>query len=432
MTGHISRREALQAGLLTLVLLGGCGEPQASGKGAPLQLTYWGGIERMRRTNQAITLFTRKYPTISISAQAMAWQGYWDKLATRIAGGSVPDLIQMDTRYLALYIQKGILLDISNYTSNLLSLTDFDQRLLTGNFFQQRLYGVPLGGHFVSLIYDHTLLEQAGIEPPAAALTWDRFATYTRQLTRALKGKVFGTNDPSGSIPIFEMFIRQRGKEMFTETGSLNLEAQDLIDWWSYWEELRRSGGCISADAQLAFSRAYDPGQSALIAGQVAIDFVSTNFLESLQKLTKHTLALAIPPLGQHPGLYFKATMLLSGAARTAHPEDVVRFLNFVIHDTETARVLGMDRGLPGTQQARDALFPTMNAVQRKALDYIRQVANPPHSTPKSLLDPPAAGEIEQILQRMADGVKFHMQSIPEAADRFLRESEKAIKDKAS
>ncbi|WP_165423089.1 ABC transporter substrate-binding protein [Ktedonosporobacter rubrisoli] len=394
-------------------------------------MTYWGGTERMHRTMQVVNMFQKKYPALQVNSQATDWQGYWNKLATQIAGGRIPDLIQMDTRYLALYIRKNLLLNLSPYIPKQLSLADFDQELLKGNELNAAIYGVPLGGQYVALVINRDILEKAHMQPPDEHLTWQTFATYTQQITASLGAKIYGTGDASGSIPLFELFIRQKGKELFTADGKLNIERQDVIEWWTYWEELRRSGGCIPADQQ-GSNQSYDPSQSLLVLGKVAMDFATTNFLETFQQLTPHTLALVLPPTGQHPGMYFKATMLLSGSAKTSYAQDVVSFINFFIHDSGAIKALGMDRGLPGSAKARELLKPDMTPAQQKELAYIQQVSTSQNSAPKRLLDPPGAGQVEQILGRMAQAVSFHQQSIGAAADSFLAQSEQALKEKAA
>ena len=52
-------------------------------------------------------------PGVKISGQPGEFNSYWDKLATQTAGGTAPDIIQMDMAYIAEYGTRGALLDLA-------------------------------------------------------------------------------------------------------------------------------------------------------------------------------------------------------------------------------------------------------------------------------------------------------------------------------
>ena len=49
---------------------------------------------------------------MTITAQPGEFCSYWDKLATQTAGGTAPDIIQMDMNYISEYGTRGALLDL--------------------------------------------------------------------------------------------------------------------------------------------------------------------------------------------------------------------------------------------------------------------------------------------------------------------------------
>ncbi|HMI33026.1 MAG TPA: extracellular solute-binding protein, partial [Propionibacteriaceae bacterium] len=63
---------------------------------AELALAWWGNPTRNKNTEAEIAAFTAANPNVKISGQPGDFASYWDKLATQTAGGTAPDIIQMD------------------------------------------------------------------------------------------------------------------------------------------------------------------------------------------------------------------------------------------------------------------------------------------------------------------------------------------------
>jgi multiple sugar transport system substrate-binding protein len=129
-----NRRQVLQLGagsvaglsLLGLAACGGSGGSSSAGGTKNMQLFFWGAAARDKLTRQTIQLFEKKHTDVKITSQFTAFDAYWNKLSTQIAGGTPPDLIQMDMRYIAEYVKKGLLLDLSSAISaKTIDLSDF-------------------------------------------------------------------------------------------------------------------------------------------------------------------------------------------------------------------------------------------------------------------------------------------------------------------
>lgn len=124
----LTRREFTAAGLglvaspSLLALLDACGAgssapavrqtgPEASG--GKLQIAWWGGSDRAKRTQQVLDLFTKTYSKWSFDSSFTGFNAYWDKIHTQAAGGALPDIIQMDMRYIGQFTQRNQLLDLT-------------------------------------------------------------------------------------------------------------------------------------------------------------------------------------------------------------------------------------------------------------------------------------------------------------------------------
>ena len=61
-----------------------------------LRFSWWGGEERLAATLDVIKQFEELNPNVKIEPEYGSSDGYADKLATQLASGTAPDIIQID------------------------------------------------------------------------------------------------------------------------------------------------------------------------------------------------------------------------------------------------------------------------------------------------------------------------------------------------
>lgn len=435
MESTLGRRDFLKmsAGVLASIgglSLAGCGGQTVAGNGKiALQFTFWGSTTRATKTDKVVQLYEQLHPKTTIATQFTDFNSYWPKLATQISGGSAPDLIQMDMRYIDQYQKKGLLLDLSKFIPQPINLPDFNQVLLKGSEAEGVVYGIPFGGNFLGILYDKTMLQRAGVPMPeqASDWTWDSFADYTLHVSKALGPGVFGTEDASANIWAIETFIRQRGKELYTTDGQRAFSRQDAYDWFAYWDKLRRSGACATPAVESESSSTI-PALSTLAQKKAAINFSPSNLIQATQAATKDTLGLFLCPstAGQHDnGAYLKASMLMSAFATTPYPNEVAQFINFLFANDGAIKALAIERGIPGSARAQALLKPSLKPSDLIQLNLVNLITAT--SRPKLVLDPPAAGEVQDLLTLIAQGLSFGKLTVAEAADTFVAQTDQAL-----
>ena len=437
MSAIYNRRQAIAMGLsglagLSALGLAGCNTPgsSSSGQNGPvtLQMIFWGSTTRDKLTRQAIDLFHKSHPDISVISQFTDFNTYWTKLNTLIAGGSTPDLIQMDMRYVAEYVRKGLLLDLTPFISKqTIDLSDFDPMLLNSSKVNNTVYGIPLGGNYQTYIYDKDALEKAGVGPIPQSITWDTFGTYTAQLSKALGNGTYGTADNSGDIVSFEVWMRQRGKELYTHDGGLGFDVTDVTEWFDYWNKLRQVGSCPPMNIQASLDISGTPTDSSVIKGKAVFTSLWSNQLEAWQKATQRPLAATMLPTGSTPGQYLKASMLLSISAKTKYQTESASFTNFLINDPNAVKAIGIERGVPGSSKAKGVLNPQLTSVQQSIITYMDLVAKSGNARVKEVLDPPGAGQVADALRRASQAIGFGKVSVQDGAKSFYSDAQKAV-----
>lgn len=429
-----TRRQAVQIGLssigsLALLDLAACGSIGASNTGHDtLQMSFWGNASRNKLTKNAIQAFHQAHPNITINTWYEDFNTYFNKLNTQIASGTAPDLIQMDMSYLAQYDKQHLLLDLTPYINDkTIDLTNFDKNMMTSSEDKGTPYGISLGGNYECMLYDSNLIQQANVGALPTTMTWQEFGTYTGELSKALASKkIYGTADASGYMDLFEIWIRQQGKELWTTDGKVNYTVEDATAWFNYWNGLRSAGACVPAETQAAVTGS-GASASLLTKGKAVFDTTHSNQFVGFQTLVQHTLNFQQIPTGPKPGIYQKPSMLLSVAASSKYAKDGALFINFLINNAAGVRAIGLDRGVPGSTTSQAILQPTLSASDKKVVEYGKLVASSGQTSTKTVLDPPGAGKIITALSNVAQQVSFGKLSATAGAQSFIQQSQQAL-----
>lgn len=418
MSMRLDRRQFLMTGVAAAALATSARSAWAAS--TELRMAWWGGKARADLTQQVLDLYVSENPDVSVAAEYLGWGDYWPRLATVTAGGNSPDVIQMDIEYLAEYASRGVLLDLEAVIPSPLDVTDFQQDLLNNGRVGGKLYAVPCGVNAGALIFNTVAFEEAGVPLPDASTTWEQFGKLMADFTKATPRKqMYGTPDASGSQPVLETWLRQRGKELYNPDGTLAYDETDITDWFEMWAEMRASGAAAPADVQ-----ALDHGDvdTSLMAQQrAAVNFENSNQYVAAQALTTEALSIApYPKLGPDGkgGLYVKPTMFYSISARSANPEAAATLLNFILSDPQATSILGGERGVPASDRVREALKPNMDAAGQLMLDYISSLGELAGPLPPP--SPPGQGEVTEALAKASEEVAFGAKSPTEGAADFV------------
>jgi multiple sugar transport system substrate-binding protein len=422
----ISRRGLLKAGAGAAALTAARAVPPAWAQETRLRMYWWGTKERADRTVAVNKLYMASHPGVSIDGETLSFNDYWPRLATQAAGRNVPDIIQMDYRYIVEYSARGNLLALDEFMGKALTVADFGQSL-DGGKVDGKLYGINLGNNSTACMYDQTVIGALGVKPPSHETSWADLASLATEITKASKKEGYwGVQDAGGVEPGMEIFMRQRGKALYTDDGKIGYQPEDVADWFGYWADMRQRGACPPAEVQALDKGGLD--NHMLTFGKVAIGYAHSNQLTGLQVLNKNKLGLTMYPnggKGAKPGQYLKPSQLWSVYARTKNPEEAAKIVNYFVEDIEACKILGTERGVPASPRIRDALAPALSDLDKTVVEYISFIADRVGKLPIS--PPKGAGEIELLLVKYNQQVGFKQASAGEAAKAFHAEASSAL-----
>ena len=429
-----SRRRALTlaAGVLAGGSLAACGGGGGDAGGeiakdaVKLRFTWWGSDARHKRTQQAIDLFTKKYPNITISGEFKEWNGYWDSLATTVAANDAPDIIQMDELYLASYAERGALLDLGTAAKHL-KTDGIDAAALDTGKVDGKQYAIPTGVAAYAMVANTTLLDQYRIPlPDDTTWTWDDLKRIGTEISKASGGKVTGVQSWGFDTGGLNIWARQAGATLYDTAGKVSIPPAVLADFWQYLLGLAKEG--VAPAPSVTVERAGAPlDQSGTATNTSVFGSWWTNQLPSLSTASGQTLKLLRLPTNGQPAAaqspYYKPSMFWSVSSRSKQPAEAALFVDFLLNTTDAGDVLQADRGVPSNGTVRAAVVAKLGETDKAAAGYVDalQVGAAPRVTPNG------ASAVEAILKRHTEEVLFERQTPQKAAESFIAELQKEI-----
>jgi len=423
MTIRIDRRQFLM-GSTALLAAGAVGVSPALAQETRMRLIFWGGQARADRTYGVTDLYTKANPGVTFDGEFMAFADYWPKLATQTAGGNSPDVIQMDYRYIVEYARRNAIAPLDEFVGNQLLLDTFDQDQLDGGKVDGKLYGISLGANSVAMIVNKAAFEEAGVAVPDRNLSYDDLPALAEAFNAGNKRQGMKVwCDASGVEPGLENWLRQRGKALYTDAGEAAFDAQDITDWFQLWADLRDKGVTVSPDDQAL--DATDAIENTMVTlGKAAVTYANSNQLIAFQAVNKDPLTMSNYPrakAGSGGGHYRKPSMFFSLGGSSANKEEGAKFINFFISDPESAKILGVERGIPCLPASRDVVAPTLDEQNQLALNFVANLGDLLGALPPS--PPNAAGEVSVALKTKSQEVAFGQQSPQDAGPAFFQQA---------
>lgn len=413
---------AAAAALLAVTACSG-GSDAAEDGDVTLRFTWWGAEHRNAVTEEVIARYEEQNPGVTIEAENSPWEGYWDRLATQSAGDDAPDVIQMDASYLSEYSERGALLDMDQ-----VDVSSFDDNAVQNGTTDDGLVGVTTGINTMTVLANPELFEQAGMEmPDDESWTWDDYLELTSELREELPEEVYG----DGGVPQtadLQIWLRQQGKHLADGDGELGHSVADLEEYFEYQQDLLEADSYPSATVMQEVS-GMAPGESPFETGDQAVGRWWSNQVPALSEQA----AADFEPLrypsqsgsSEDNGLWFKSTMMYSVSAATEHPEEAQAFVDFLVNDEEAAEIIGMDRGLPASEGAREVVLDQIDGQEQVVADFIDEVSD--EIGEAEPVPPVGFSQLQDIAYRYCNEVFFGRLTPAEAAEQMHAEMQEAL-----
>ncbi|WP_410811664.1 ABC transporter substrate-binding protein [Micromonospora sp. 067-2] len=418
-----ARVVAVAASALLALPLAACSGGDDSKDTGPvtLQFAWWGNDGRAKVTEQAIDLFEKKYPNIKVNTSFGGFDAYFQKLSTQIAGGDAPDVVQMDRAFLREYADRQALLDLTKYISDgTLKVGDITPTLLPAGKVGDATYAIPIAQNTQGIFYDAAAWSKAGVEAPKPDWTWEDLRAAGQKLGQA-GGKVAGFGDFGFAIDWFDIWLRQRGKQIYTDEGKLGFTQEDLVQFWTFTDGLRKTPGVL-APPSLTTQLDGSVANSSLIKKGVTAEVNYDSGFTPMVAAYGSPLAIApMPSDTDKRGMIAAMAMAYSVAKRSEHPKQAAMLVDFLINDQEAGKVLAVSRGMPANSKVRDTLAASLSPTDKLVYEFESSVTDKLLPTPAP--QPKGGGAIKTEFQRVYDDIIFGRADVSSGAKRLIDEA---------
>jgi multiple sugar transport system substrate-binding protein len=423
-------RLALLAAALVAITAAGCGSDSGeAGDGGPVTLRFlwWGSDARHKMTQQMIDAFEAEHPTIKVEGEFTGWGDYWDKLATSVAGGNAPDVIQQESRYVREYADRKALLDLSQHSS-VLKMDKLDPAVAQTGTIDGKTYAVPTGVNAYTVVANPALFEKAGVDvPDDTTWTWDEYLQTASKVSKSGQKDLYGLQNFGFNDAGLEIYARQRGESLFNAEGAIGVSDKTLTEWFTMVLKSRDLG----SEPQPSLTVEIQAGgidQSLMATGRGATGVWWTNEVPTLSNAAGVELELLRFPGESEakPGMYLKPAMFLSASARTEHPEAAATFINWMINSPKAAEIQLSDRGLPINLDNRKGVFDKLKPADQISGKFLEEIT--PNLQPPPVLPPMGAGEVQSVMQQLNEQLLFDRITVADAVKEYRSQTEAALK----
>lgn len=428
---QLSRRGLLRLGAaagtagLAATALVGCGSGGSSGNGtggggsgkASLRFVFWGADDRVRRFQEVADLYMSQNPDTEILVEFGEIGALETQMSVAMSAGNLPDVFWVHGNLFPQMVAEGHVMDLTEHLGQEIKNDGFSESVLVSGNYDGRQFSLPHGLQSPCTFAKVPVLEELGvpIKTYPESYSWEEYAEYAALAHERLGPDFYGTDEPTstGYYDPMRAWVRQRGEEFYTTDGDIGFTEATLTEWLQYWDALRANGGAVPP----AIHRDDDPffQGAPMIRNLAAFHLRNSNQIGELQKLSPEELVLMPLPGsgGEGTDSIFMFPNNLAVAADTAHPEQALHFVDFLLNDPERAEIVGTTIGSPPTQAMRDVIAPGLDAAEKQFLDYIGfEVEAGPRAMPPS---PPTSGAFTGEMTTTLDAWAFGQTSVEDA-----------------
>ena len=420
------------AGVMALGMLAGCGggtgssgsTSESSDGTVNLTFTWWGNQTRNERTQAALDLYSEQNPGVTFDPQFAEWNDYWDKLATAAAGHSLPDIVQMDYSYLEQYVSNGLLVDLTPYIEDgTINVDNVDEGILNSGKVGDGIYALCNGVNVPALLYNKTLLYEAGITIKDN-MTMDEFIAVSKEVYEKTGYK---TNIAYGSDAYIDYFCRAYD-EIVYEADSIGASQETLDAFYSLYEDGINEGWLIDPSV-FAEVTVGSVEQDPMVYGS-SPETMSWCFFAYSNQLTATKSAA---PEGMEIGMttwpsadpaksdFLKPSQFFAITVDSENPDEAAKVLDFITNSVECNNILLGERGVPISSEVSNAISENMSEDDRNIITFINEVVTPNSST----ISPPAptaASEAYNLNDNLIEKVCYGEPTAAEAAQQMYEE----------
>lgn len=323
-----------------------------------IRFSWWGGENRHNATNAAVEAFEKEYPWITVETEYSSWDGWTDKVATQLAGGTAPDLMQINWNWLYQFSSDGSkFVDLNDY-KDIISLDNWSEENLKAMTVAGKLQGVPISITGKLPMYNKTTFDKAGIAVPSSIADL------------RVAGKTFQEKLGDDYYPLAEegyermlwtiMYLQEKyGKEWIKDL-TVNYTVDEVTDGMEWINSLEEDHvfpkiATIEGDGAENFL-SNKKWMNGTYAGITEYDSNVQEIADSLDEGQELVLGDYPTDMGPNPAGMSKVSQGFAITETSEHKKEAALLLEYITSNETGVKLMGTERGTVCNIAARKIL----------------------------------------------------------------------------
>ncbi|MFH1805334.1 MAG: sugar ABC transporter substrate-binding protein [Pseudomonadota bacterium] len=199
--------------------------------------------ERTETLKGLVAEYEKANPGVSVEIISLPWGQAFEKFATMVSAGQLPDIVEMPDTWLTLYANNNMLESLEPYLDNWDATNGLNSRTLEfARAAGDEAYMLPYGFYLRALFYNKKMFAEAGIEEPPQTL--EEFRAVAEKIS-ATPGKYgYCMRGGPGGLNGWVMFgaTAAGSNDFFTEDGNSTFDSPGWQDGIAYLTQLYKDG----------------------------------------------------------------------------------------------------------------------------------------------------------------------------------------------
>lgn len=401
----------------------------AAAQETTLRFSWWGGGARHDATLKAIAAFEAKNPGVKIKAEYMGFAGYSERLSTQYAGGTEPDIMQINWAWLSTFSKTGDgFLDLNKHKA-LIALNQFSDADIKTGMINGKLNALPVSYTARVMLWNSAAYGRAGLKMPA---TWDDLFAAGPVIKQKLGEKSFAIDgELYDMILLSQTYIQQKyGTPYVSPTQpKVAMSEAAALEWVQTYKKLVSNNIAVPLPVRASLGGAEKPTeqQQDWVVGNWAGNYtwdstigLRASTLDKNQKLDVGDFLTL--PNAKNSGMFGRPAMMFAVSKRTKNPEVAAKFINYLLTDADAAAILGLNRGVPSADNQFRSVVRSgaLQGAELKAYLQIKKLKdNGKIDLPSPLFE---NARFQKFVREVFETVAYGKATEQEAAKRLVEE----------
>ena len=362
-----------------------------------LRFSWWGSDSRHEATLECIDAYMKENPHVTIKAEYGGFDGYQDKVSAALAGGTEADIIQLDQPWMSTFMSQNpnFFLDLNQYT-DYINLSGFSQDNLNDfGVYNDKLICLPTGLNSLNFMVNKKVLADAGVEF-GDKITWDDILEQGVKVNKANPDNYMLNNDSAGAYYVTRIYLYQlSGSQIVNNDYTLGVTADQIAEAYEFTKKLNDEKVIIPLEESMLFDGS--PQDNPKWNNNQMGGWFNWASTSGFQNWGDDAQILPYPVMNgaKDSGIIIRPSQVFAISNNCKHPEEAVKFLNFMFNEDAGILALKDSRSIPACEYGRK-LLQEHGLVSELAIQSV-ELANQNPGTPENNV--PNTTEVFDVFQ---------------------------------